>query len=187
MNWYAIQVKTGKENEVSTALKDFGLSVIEPYTSIFFKRGGNISLVKKPLMPGYVIASFEYTDFYIYKQRLRIERMMQRLCGNGFDPVPLNDEDLEFIKRCSYNMEPLILKKRESKPGIKNLYDIINSPPWAQYAYIEFFDISKFSVKLHITTNGAMKDHAFRIAAYSIDYTGQYAQQLQDLSFCKFG
>lgn len=169
MNWYAIQVTTGKEAEVIDALKDFGSSVLRPYTSVFFKRSGNISLKQKPLMPGYVIAGFKVTDFYTYKRNQRVEGMMQRLCGNGYESVPLNQEEMSFIRLCCSGVEPLILKKQATPAEEKSRYEIINFPPWAQYAFIEFYDIAKFRVKLHIRTTGAMKDHTFSTAAYSLD------------------
>jgi hypothetical protein len=84
-------------------------------------------------------------------------------------------------------MEPLILKNQATPAEEKSHYEIINSPPWAQYAFIEFYDIAKFRVKLHIRTTGAMKDHAFSTAAYSLDYTGRFTSQLQDLSIRGFG
>ena len=63
MDWYAIQVLTGKEAEIITALRDFGAKVLQPQVPIFLKSGGKLRLVQKPLMPGYVLAKIKITDF----------------------------------------------------------------------------------------------------------------------------
>jgi hypothetical protein len=182
MNWYAIQVITGKETEVRNALTDFGIEVLLPSKPVFYKRSGYIELSYQPLIPGYIIAKMEQVSFYQYQRGKRIEKMMTRLCGNGYDAVPLNDEEISFINNCCDGMEPISLFKHNGG-GI----DILNPPHWAKNVTVDWYDIDKFKAKLRIRTSGIMKDHSFSIAAYDIEYSGKFAEQLQGLSKSTFG
>lgn len=52
MDWYAIQVLTGKEAEALAGLRDSGVETLEPYVPRFYIRGGKVSLSSKLLIPG---------------------------------------------------------------------------------------------------------------------------------------
>jgi hypothetical protein len=194
MDWYAIQVITGKEAEVIAALKDYGVNVYLPYRPMFLRRSGNIMRVDRLLMPGYVIARLERVDFYRYKRNLRIEKMMIRLCGNEYDAVPLSNEEISFLNLCCESMTPLVLKKRlvyleKSINCLGNgVYDIVNPPPWAESTYVEWYDKRQFEAKLHIKSNGVLKDHAFKVAAWCVnESSGTYEEQLKGLMLKDFG
>lgn len=189
MDWYAIQVITGKEPQVISALKDFGIEVLLPYRPMFLRHSSNIMRVDRPLMPGYVIARLEVTDFYLYQRNQRVEKMMIRICGNGYDAVPLNEEEITFFKYCCDRMMPLKIKKRIENEVLTG-YNIVNSPPWVKNIKVDWYDIDKFKAQICISTSGVIKDHAFTIASYDINDYGSYAEQLQGLSqegFGKFG
>lgn len=193
MDWYAVQILTGKEQEVFSTLRDKGVEVIMPCRPLFIRHSNSIVCIEKPLMPGYMIARLEVTDFYKYQKSKRIEKMMIRICGNGYDAVPLNKEEIAFFRLCENSMEPLILKKQFTglnKTSQSKTIDILNPPPWADKTSIEWYDIDRFKAKLRIHSSGVMKDRSFTIAAYDVNYTGKYLEQLQGLSqkmFGKFG
>lgn len=181
MDWYAIQVLTGKEQQVIDALKDYGTQVMQPQVPLFLKNGGKLRLVQKPLMPGYVFASLEITDFYKYKRTDRIEKMMIRLCGNGYEVVEISESELQFLKLCNLGMRPLILDR------FGEILIATNPPPWASYARIEGYAGDKFKAKFTVNINGNLKNHSFTIAAFLLKYKGIYKEQLQDLLGDGFG
>lgn len=181
MDWYAVQVITGKEPEVLPALRDAGVELLEPVAPMFIKRGGEIRLSCRPLIPGYVFAKLDITDFYKYQRSSRLERMMIRLCGNGRDPVPLMQQELDFLSLCSGCLQPLCL--REICYGI---YDIVNSPPWAKDLYIEYYDSRQFEAKISNQSGNFLRGHSFKIAAYLECYQGKFSEQLKDLQGSDF-
>jgi transcription antitermination factor NusG len=106
MDWYAIQVMTGKETQVVADLKDHGKEVMQPKRPLFYRRGGNLRIVQNPLFPGYVFARLEVTDFYKEKRDLRVEGMMIRLCVNNYEAVELSSDEIDGI-----------IDKQDSLPG----------------------------------------------------------------------
>jgi hypothetical protein len=176
MNWYAIQLQTGKESEVAADLKDCGREVLQPQKPLIYKSGGKLKLVQKPLIPGYIFARLEITDFYIYKRDLRIEHMMIRLCGNGYEAVSITESELEFIRLCSLEMKPLLLDLINDK-----YFNIVNPPPWAEKARINWYAGDKFKANLSVNMKGHLETHSFTIAAFTSRYNGRYRMQLQDL------
>jgi hypothetical protein len=175
MDWYAIQVLTGKEAPVVADLKDHGREVMHQ-RPLFYRRGGRFKVVQKPLMPGYVFASLKVEDFYIEKRDLRVEGMMIRLCGNDYEAVRLSREETEFVRQCNRGMWPLELD---------NLYDtyfqIVNPPSWAVHARIDWYAGDKFKAKFTANIKGGLKDHSFTVAAFTSRYRGRYKEQLQGL------
>lgn len=187
MEWYAIQVTTGKENEVKAVLDDYGIETVMPNKPIFLRHAGTLQLIQRPLMPGYIVAKLNITNFYQLKRNKRLARTMIRICGNGYDAVSLNDKELSFFKCCGEVLHPLQLKADQCNGYTKRTYYIINPPPWAESLSVEWYDICRFIAKLHIKSNGVLEDHAFKIAAYNVDYGGIYSKQLKDLSSEGFG
>lgn len=88
MNWYAIQVITGKEHEVAAALRDFGMETLEPKTPMIFRFSQKLKLENRLLLPGYVVGRMDEVDFFRYQREPRIERMMIRICGNIVGKIP---------------------------------------------------------------------------------------------------
>lgn len=178
MEWYAIQLITGKEQQVISALNDWGVETLNPQRPVIFKSHDRLRVVYKPLMPGYIIAKLKVTDFYIYKRNLRIEKMMIRLCGLEYEAVPLNNAETEFIGRINRKMQPLLIRRNtESK------FNVIDPPSWTKSTYIEWYDSDRFKVRLKVESNGALKDHIFNTAAFDIDYDGKFKTQLKDLFY----
>lgn len=178
MDWYAIQLITGKESQVLAALGDFGVETINPFKPLFMKHGGKLTLIHKPLLPGYLIARLQDIDFYRYQRNERVEKMMIRICGNGYDAVPLTENEISFFKSCCTGLRPLVIKKELSR----GYYSFPDFPSWVKDAYIDWYDEDRFRAKVHISMDGRLTFNSFTIAAWSVDYTGAYLEQLQDLS-----
>lgn len=181
MDWYAIQVITGKEPEVLPVLRDEGVEILEPVAPMFLKRGGEIRLSHRPLIPGYVFVKLDITDFYKYQRSSRLERMMIRLCGNGRDPVPLTKHELDFLTLCSGCLQPLCIREHD-----RGVYEILNSPPWIQALNIEWFDRRQFEAKISNQSGSFLRGHSFKIAAYLECYQGKFSEQLKDLQGSDF-
>jgi hypothetical protein len=175
MDWYAIQVMTGKEPEVIAALKDHGKEVLQPQRPLFYRRGGNFRIVQNPLFPGYVFVRLEVTDFYKEKRDLRVEGMMIRLCGNWYESVELSESELQFLRLSILGMQPLMLDK------FGETIIATNPPPWALHARVDWYAGDKFKAKLSLNIKGSLKNHSFTIAAFLSQYKGCYREQLQDL------
>jgi hypothetical protein len=176
MDWYAIQILTGKETEVLSALLAYKRDTITPQLPVFIKRGEKLSLEYRPLMPGYVIAKLEITDFYIYKRGQRAEKMMIRLCGNEYEAVPLESEELCFVSLFYEKVPPVALKLLPD-----GQYEAIDHPPWMQNIHVRWYDPNKFKAKMSFSTDGSVRERLFSIAAFNPSYLGKYHQQLQDL------
>lgn len=181
MDWYAVQVITGKEPEVLPALRDAGVELLEPVAPMFIKRGGEIRLSYRPLIPGYIFVKLNITDFYKYQRSSRLERMMIRLCGNGRDPVPLTQQELDFLSLCSGRLQPLCIRELD-----RGVYEITNSPPWIQALNIEWFDRRQFEAKISNQSGSFLRGHSFKIAAYLECYQGKFSDQLKDLQGSDF-
>jgi transcription antitermination factor NusG len=180
MEWYAIQLITGKERQVISALNDWNVETLNPQRPVIFKFHDRLRVEYKPLMPGYIIAKLKVTDFYIYKRNLRIEKMMIRLCGLEYEAVPLNNSEIGFISRINRKMQPLLIRRNAESKGYYH-FNIIDPPSWAESTYIEWYDSDRFKVRLKVKSNGALKDHIFNTAAFDVDYDGKFKTQLKDL------
>jgi hypothetical protein len=184
MDWYAIQIITGKEPEIIPALCDFGVEMILPQRPMIIRRGRTLKLVYKPLMPGYIIAYLQVEDFYRYQRNQRVEKMMIRICGNGYDAVPLKEEELDFFGFfCSY-IEPLIL---DGSSAIDEGYVIQNPPPWGSKGVVIKYDDHKFEASIKLQSTGYFNNHVVKVAAYHKRYCGLFSDQLQGLSDVGFG
>jgi hypothetical protein len=184
MDWYAIQVITGKEPEIIPALHDFNVDMILPQRPMIIRREGMLKLANKPLMPGYIIAHLQAEDFYRYQRNQRVEKMMIRICGNGYDAVPLKEEELDFFRFFCGCIEPLIL---DGSNAFDEGYVIQNPPPWDAKAEVIKYDDHKFEASIKLRSTGFFNNHEIKIAAYHKRYSGLFSEQLKGLSDVGFG
>ena len=61
MNWYVLQVATGKEPDVCTGLRRKGLQVRAPKQRLQIRRRGRWQEEERLLLPGYVFVCADYT------------------------------------------------------------------------------------------------------------------------------
>lgn len=186
MEWYAIEIISGKERQVISALNDWGAETLNPQRPVILKSHEKLRVVYKPLMPGYIIAKLQVTDFYKYKRDLRVEGMMIRICGLAYESIPLNQIEIEFFRRMHYKASLLLISKVKyyyigDWHNAPKGYEILNTPPWADRARIEWYDSDRFKVRLKVKSGGNLKDHIFTTAAFDIDYSGKYQGQLINL------
>jgi len=96
MNWYVIQTKPKKEEEVATYLSLHGLEVFNPLTETFAPRNGRMNKEFRPLFPNYIFAEFELERNY---PLVRWARGVKKVLGFGGYPVPIREEVIELIKK----------------------------------------------------------------------------------------
>lgn len=92
--WYALQVRPNYEMVVSSSLIELGVDGYLPInsTSVIPKR--NKFAGGLPLFPGYVFARMDLVS----GPRLYTISGLVRVLGNGANPTPIDDEEVEAIR-----------------------------------------------------------------------------------------
>lgn len=166
MNWYAIQLRIGKEKAVIADFTDHGIKILWPRRPIFILRKGIIRLQYKPLLPGYIFAKIEVPDFYKEKRNGRIDGMMIRICGDWYDAVSLTQNDLSFFKFFLSTTKPVLLTKAIAEGSQQpQAYSIMSPPPWWKDIKLDWYDKRQLEAKLQLKTSNEIKYHSFKIAA----------------------
>ncbi len=94
-NWYVVQTKPKKENQVEFYLTNDGIEAFLPlYQNYSFRFGRNIQQIT-PLFPGYIFARFDLDQHHY---AVRWTRGVARILGTGLEPVPMDDLVIEIIK-----------------------------------------------------------------------------------------
>lgn len=190
MEWYALQVITGKEAEVAQEIKQlahetrqYEFDIILPYVPIFLKRSAKLSIMKRPMLPGYVLVKADLSSLYLLmqKERLRLQKKIVRICGSGYSPVPLDEDEISFFRSCSEFMKPLIFEKKRIDRQ-QHVYTVVNPPPWAVDVEINTYDRQHFQAEASVWCGRQLQKRSFGIAAYPSYYNGFFASQLHSLS-----
>jgi transcriptional antiterminator NusG len=103
-NWYAIHTYAGYENAVlrnlkqridSLGMQDKIFNVIVPTEKKIKIKGGKRSEVEEKIYPGYVLVDMIVTDdsWYVVRNTPRVTGFV----GAGVNPVPLNQEEIDFL------------------------------------------------------------------------------------------
>lgn len=183
IEWYALQVKTGNEAEVAQRVETRGFDTILPYVPIFIKRSEKLSIMKRPMLPGYVLVQADLSSIYLLmqKERLGFPQKIVRICGNGYSPIPLDEDEISFFRMCSQSMAPLVFNK-EQIDRHHHVYTVVNSPPWMANVEINNYDRKHFQADASIWCGRLLQMRSFGIAAYPSYYDGVFASQLKSLS-----
>jgi transcriptional antiterminator NusG len=88
--WFAIRVKSNRENVTSQALTGKGYEVMLPV----YRRDPSVSRPPTPLFPGYLFSRFDVYD------RLPILTIpgVVHIVGFGKHPVPIDEDELESLR-----------------------------------------------------------------------------------------
>ncbi len=103
-NWYAIHTYAGYENAVlrnlkqridSLGMQDKIFNVIVPTEKKIKIKGGKRTEVEEKVYPGYVLVDMIVTDdsWYVVRNTPRVTGFV----GAGVNPVPLNQEEINFL------------------------------------------------------------------------------------------
>ena len=93
MNWYVLQVLTGRERDVCEALRRKGVRARAPAQRMDIRRRGQWQTEERLLLPGYVFVGAEYTAalFHVVSPVSGVIRWLGLHCG---EPQALDTRDV---------------------------------------------------------------------------------------------
>ncbi len=95
LKWYVVKTKPLCEDKALSNLIKQGIEVYLPkIKKVIWRRGKKLELVK-PLFPGYLFAKFSVES---HLRKVSYTRGVSRAVSFNCFPVPLEDEEIEFIK-----------------------------------------------------------------------------------------
>jgi transcription termination/antitermination protein NusG len=101
MDYYAIQVWTGKESEFADRLKAdhrIQLEIIVPKRAIVLRKTGKARKIEKPLFAGYVFIATETPGLdLIQRWVLRTTHYFIRTLPTTSDPIPVKEKDRRLL------------------------------------------------------------------------------------------
>jgi transcriptional antiterminator NusG len=109
MNWYVVQVVTGKEDHIRTRIQGHGIKAIVPKRCMRERKNGIWHNEERTLFPSYVFI-YTFMDaaaFYTIKQVPGIIRFL----GDDYGPQPIRQEDVNHLLRLSQDGDPLGISK----------------------------------------------------------------------------
>lgn len=125
-NWYVIQVKPCRENDVHLRLQKANIESLNPKIKSF-------SSGMRPLFPNYVFVRWDLTKAHNY-QLIKYTRGVNRILGTPEYPIPLPDEAIEVIKE---RLNAGVLEAQTMKVGstvkirrglLKDLIGVLEKP-----------------------------------------------------------
>jgi transcription antitermination factor NusG len=93
MNWYALQVMTGKEQDVAAAIRRIGIQAIAPEEQMLERHGGEWKTIRKTLIPGYVLIHADMT-VTLYYNLSRKPHVIKLVGGAGEKMASIPDEQI---------------------------------------------------------------------------------------------
>ena len=89
MKWHALQVLTGKEQDVAAQLRRVGIQAIAPEEQSMERRSGAWETIRKTLLPGYVLIHVDMTvTLYYNLTRKPFVLALIGSAGDRFAPIP---------------------------------------------------------------------------------------------------
>jgi transcription antitermination factor NusG len=95
-NWYVIQTKPKKEEEVKSYLSIKGMEIFNPLMENYLIRKGSLNKELKPLFPSYIFGKFDLDQNY---SLVRWARGVKKVLSFGGYPTPISEEVVEIIKK----------------------------------------------------------------------------------------
>ncbi|NWF98326.1 MAG: hypothetical protein HXY52_05245 [Nitrospirae bacterium] len=115
--WYAIYVKSGKEDTVSSHLKNAGIEVINARLRIKKFKNNKLTEVIEPLFPCYIFADFDKDK---YSHMITYTRGVRYIVGRQ-NPIVVHEEIIKAIKENMNEDSFVIIKPHKFKKGEKVL------------------------------------------------------------------
>lgn len=95
MQWYALQVRCGRESLVAKILANKGYCVFLPALESTNRRAKRLKTFKSPLFPGYVFCQFRFSERSV---PVVTTPGVQRIVGDGSTPWPVSEMELEAVR-----------------------------------------------------------------------------------------
>ncbi len=127
--WYAIYLKSGKEDSVSSHLKNAGIEVINAKLKIKKFKNNKLTEVIEPLFPCYIFANFDKDK---YSHMITFTRGVRYIVGKS-NPLVVSEDIIQAIKENMNENNFVIIKPRKFSKGekviikegpLKNFYGI---------------------------------------------------------------
>lgn len=96
MKWHALQVLTGKEQDVAAMLRRIGIQAVAPEEQCLERRGGEWQTVRKTLLPGYVLIHVDMTAI-LYYNLTRKPHVLKLIGGAGDKFAPIPDDQIMVL------------------------------------------------------------------------------------------
>jgi transcriptional antiterminator RfaH len=95
LQWFVVQTKPNNERRVETNLVNQEIEIFLPMYETFQSCGGKMIQHIRPLFPNYVFTRF---DLNLHYSRVRWTRGVNKILGDGVQPLPVSDRVVEMIK-----------------------------------------------------------------------------------------
>ena len=92
--WYALQVRSRKEQHVSSQIASRGLECLLPTYKSIRKWSDRTKELEQPLFPGYLFCRF---DFQERRPLITIPGVLQ-IVGNGRTAIPVSDDEIAALR-----------------------------------------------------------------------------------------
>lgn len=156
MEWYAIFVETGREEEVQKFIELLfsheEIRTLVPKRKLIERRQGKTYETVKTLLPGYVLTYTNMSDELYY--RLKAIPAVYRVLKDECEPIPIRDEEMSMILSLTRYGEVIELSE-VYKEG--NQIKVLSGPLKGMEGIIEKFDHRKKRIKVCIEFLGEYK------------------------------
>lgn len=112
--WYVIQTKALRENDVCAQLKRAEFEVFNPKISRFVAGVSGQKTRLLPLFPSYIFARMDFLNGNVYRL-VKYTRGVNKILGNARTPVPIPKKIIELIKSRANRDD--VVEKMLYKPG----------------------------------------------------------------------
>ncbi len=116
VNWYVINTKSRKENQVEKLFQEGGFVIYCPKHMT--------ERVIRPFFPGYTFLRFDYPSQY---QTVKYTRGVKRIVGNTEGPIPMPEETIQAIRNRELN-GLIVLEKYGEEPWIGDEIEVVEGP-----------------------------------------------------------
>jgi transcriptional antiterminator NusG len=156
VQWYALFVKTGEEEDMrkylETLLPDINMKILIPKRKLQERRKGKVYEVIKTLLPGYVLVKTEMdVDFYY---RLKKLPGLLKILRDESEPLPIPEHEIAVILALT-NQGDVIEFSEVYKEGDR--IKVARGPMKGLEGIIESYDHRKKRLKIRLEILGQVK------------------------------
>lgn len=117
LNWFVINTKPKKENQVERLMVEAGFEI---YCPKYLTEKHRI----KPFFPGYAFLKFSYPEQF---KLVKYTRGIKKIVGNDLGPIPLPEETITHIKSKEHNGF-ILLERCYDQPEVGDKIEVTNGP-----------------------------------------------------------
>jgi len=156
VQWYALFVKTGEEEDMrkylETLLPDINMKILIPKRKLQERRKGKVYEVIRTLLPGYVLVKTEMdVDFYY---RLKKLPGLLKILRDESEPLPIPEHEIAVILALT-NQGDVIEFSEVYKEGDR--IKVARGPMKGLEGIIESYDHRKKRLKIRLEILGQVK------------------------------